>query len=32
MDLAQRLRGAGVTAPMILITSNPDDRCRARGV
>jgi FixJ family two-component response regulator len=30
MDLAQRLRGAGVTAPMILITSNPDARCRAR--
>ena len=30
MDLAQRLRGAGVTAPVILITSNPDARCRAR--
>lgn len=30
IDLAQRLRGAGVTAPMILITSNPDARCRAR--
>jgi DNA-binding response OmpR family regulator len=30
MDLAQRLRNAGVTAPMILITSNPDARCRAR--
>jgi FixJ family two-component response regulator len=30
MDLAQRLRSAGVTAPMILITSNPDARCRAR--
>src|SRR5262249_8979595 len=30
MDLARRLRGAGVTAPMILITSNPDARCRAR--
>ena len=30
MDLGHRLRGAGVTAPMILITSNPDARCRAR--
>ena len=30
MDLAERLRGAGVTAPMILMTSNPDARCRAR--
>jgi len=30
MDLALRLRCAGVTAPMILITSNPDARCRAR--
>jgi two-component system response regulator FixJ len=30
MDLAQRLRNAGVTAPIILITSNPDARCRAR--
>jgi FixJ family two-component response regulator len=30
MDLAQKLRNAGVTAPMILITSNPDARCRAR--
>jgi DNA-binding response OmpR family regulator len=30
MDLAARLRGAGVTAPMILITSNPDARCRTR--
>jgi two-component system, LuxR family, response regulator FixJ len=30
LDLGQRLRGAGVTAPMILITSNPDARCRAR--
>lgn len=30
MDLAHRLRSGGVTAPMILITSNPDARCRAR--
>ncbi len=30
MELGQRLRGVGVTAPMILITSNPDARCRAR--
>lgn len=30
LDLAQRLRAAGVTAPLILITSNPDARCRAR--
>jgi len=30
MDLAQQLREAGVTAPVILITSNPDARCRAR--
>ena len=30
MDLAQWLRAAGVTAPLILITSNPDARCRAR--
>jgi FixJ family two-component response regulator len=30
MDLGQKLRGAGVTAPIILITSNPDARCRAR--
>jgi len=30
MDLAQRLRDAGVTAPMILMTTNPDARCRAR--
>ena len=30
MELAQRLHSAGVTAPVILITSNPDARCRAR--
>ncbi|MGZ3272530.1 MAG: response regulator [Caulobacteraceae bacterium] len=30
MDLGSRLREAGVTAPMILITTNPDARCRAR--
>ena len=30
IDLAQRLRATGVTAPLILITSNPDARCRAR--
>ena len=28
--LADRLRAAGVGAPLILITSNPDARCRAR--
>lgn len=30
MDLAGRLRSAGVTAPLILITTNPDARCRTR--
>jgi FixJ family two-component response regulator len=30
MDLTQRLRAAGVTAPVILMTTNPDARCRAR--
>lgn len=30
MDLGRRLREAGVDAPMILITTNPDARCRAR--
>lgn len=30
MDLAQRLRDQGVDAPLILMTSNPDARCRAR--
>jgi DNA-binding response OmpR family regulator len=30
MDLAGRLRRAGATAPLILITSNPDARCRTR--
>jgi FixJ family two-component response regulator len=30
MALADDLRAAGVTAPIILITTNPDARCRAR--
>ena len=30
VDLAMRLRRKGVTAPMILITTNPDARCRAK--
>jgi FixJ family two-component response regulator len=29
VDLARRLRDRGVDAPMILITTNPDARCRA---
>lgn len=30
LDLAQALRQRGVTAPLILITSHPDKRCRAQ--
>jgi two-component system response regulator FixJ len=30
MDLADKLRDLGLGAPMILMTSNPDARCRAR--
>jgi FixJ family two-component response regulator len=29
-DLAARLRRNGLTAPLILITTNPDARCRAK--
>ena len=29
LDLAQALRRSGVQAPVILITTNPDARCRA---
>ena len=30
MELADRLRGMGVGAPLILMTTNPDARCRAK--
>ncbi len=30
MDLADRLRDLGLGAPLILMTTNPDARCRAR--
>ncbi|MEI9891833.1 MAG: response regulator [Caulobacteraceae bacterium] len=30
MDLAAQLRSQGVVAPLILMTSNPDARCRAK--
>jgi FixJ family two-component response regulator len=30
VDLAVRLRRNGMTAPLILITTNPDARCRAK--
>lgn len=30
MDLAGRLRGLGIAAPLILMTTNPDARCRAK--
>ena len=29
-DLAVRLRRKGMTAPLILMTTNPDARCRAK--
>lgn len=30
MELAEELRGQGLRAPIILMTTNPDARCRAR--